>query len=537
MKAFLSYASLAARFAILAWVASGLWEQNRPLAAAGIPAGFFLLLAAARLFENRLFRFVTLFFPVAIGGVQLANLDSTGGLIEPVTLLNLGEASSIGTAAVIRITVISVGWLILWLPTLLAKHARLMPPGFAYPLGVVLCALLWVTPYTFSGSFAHQAHVAYQIEYFEPFPTDGSRFARDRIVNRDTAPVLNGEKLDFKDWNVIVIFAEGTSSAALSETLTPNIARLMKEGINVTGYFNHTAATFRGLRGQLVSGYQLKGGAQAKGDGIGQIGNDNVEAIYRGRLESLPEFLNERGYETVFLSPHPLVYSLNTLMDAIGFKKVITPQADRDDSDKEMYEKLFTEASALAKSGKPFFLATYLAGTHLGRDSPDLKYGSGENSYLNIFYNQDYWFGKFLEKLAKAPFAKKTLLVFTSDHAAYPSPLYKKTFGSNAHAFVDAVPFVIWAPGVKPAAVDLKGENSLVFAPTLSDLLGIRAQKNHFLGHSVFEPDPKNWMTRKSIVDVEVFDVSENKVGPRELVYELEPEKKDAILDFFSFGR
>jgi hypothetical protein len=38
-------------------------------------------------------------------------------------------------------------------------------------------------------------------------------------------------------------------------------------------------------------------------------------------------------------------------------------------------------------------------------------------------------------------------------------------------------------------------------------------------------------------VDVEVFDVSENRVGPRELVYELEPEKKDAILDFFSFGR
>lgn len=64
-----------------------------------------------------------------------------------------------------------------------------------------------------------------------------------------------------------------------------------------------------------------------------------------------------------------------------------------------LYENLFAEAQRLAEQKRPFLLATYVLGTHVGLDSPDVKYDDGKNSFLNKFYNQDYWLGAFLAKV------------------------------------------------------------------------------------------------------------------------------------------
>lgn len=501
----------------------------------GFPLGLIFLVISGFLITNRVIRFLLLIPFVLLQGFQLANIYVTGRLIDSLTLLNLGETDSVGSV-VITTTGICVGWLILWLPDFLAKRSKVR----SYPLLRLLFALALIVtnlfiPITASGDFRTKTVTAWKIEYFEPQPTDGKKFFRPVITERTTPPKLNGQTLDFKNWNVILIFTEGTSLLPISEALMPNTYRLLRSGISVENYFNHTAATFRGIRGQLISGYQLKGGAQKKGDGIGQISGNSIESIYKGRTESLPEILNKYGYQTVFLSPHAPEFGLNVLMEAIGFQKVIGLGDDRN-TDKEIYESLWKETEQLGKTNKPFFLATYILGTHVGMDSPHLKWKDGKNPELNKYHNQDHWFGEYLQKLEKAPFSKNTLLILTTDHASYPTSDYKETFHSLNDTFIDKIPFVIWHKGIKPEVIDADGQNSLMLAPTIADMLGFRGEPTHFLGHSVFDPS-KGLADRLSVFDFESYETTRDGVGPKTLLYDLPEEKRDFVEEFFSYGR
>lgn len=501
----------------------------------GFPLGLIFLVISGLLITNRVIRLLLLLPFVLLQGFQLANIYVTGRLIDSLTLLNLGETDSVGSV-VITTTCICAGWLALWLPDFFNKHQNVRFNGL---LGFVTALALLITnlftPITASGDFRTKAVTAWKIEYFEPEPTDGKRFFRPVISERKIPPQLNGQTLDFKNWNVILIFTEGTSLLPISEELMPNSYRLMKSGISVENYFNHTAATFRGIRGQLISGYQLKGGAQKKGDGIGQITGDSIESIYKGRTESLPEILNKHGYQTVFLSPHAPEFGLNVLMEAIGFQKVIGLGDDRN-TDKETYEALWKETEQLGKADKPFFLATYILGTHVGMDSPHLKWKDGKNPELNKYHNQDHWFGEYLKKLEKASFSKKTLLILTTDHASYPTSDYKETFHSKNNTFIDKIPFVIWHKGIQPSVIDADGQNSLMLAPTIADLLDLRAEPTHFLGHSVFDPS-KGLVDRLSVFDFESYETTRDGVGPKTLLYDLPEDKRDFVEEFFSYGR
>ena len=140
-----------------------------------------------------------------------------------------------------------------------------------------------------------------------------------------------------------------------------------------------------------------------------------------------------------------------------------------------------------SKLNQPFFIATYVEGTHLGQDSPDKKYGTGDNEYLNKFYNQDFWFGKFLEKFEESPLSDNTILVFTTDHASFPVPKFMRTFETESRYFFDEIPLIIYKKNFKRQILDAKRLTSLALTPTILDILGIRDVSNHFLGHSLFE--------------------------------------------------
>ena len=114
----------------------------------------------------------------------------------------------------------------------------------------------------------------------------------------------------------------------------------------------------------------------------------------------------------------------------------------------------------LAEQKRPFLLATYVLGTHVGLDSPDVKYDDGKNSFLNKFYNQDYWLGAFLQKFDASAFAKDTILVFTSDHATYPGRDFTELFGEYDY-FVGEMPLIFYNKFIMPAKKDAGGLNSL----------------------------------------------------------------------------
>lgn len=171
--------------------------------------------------------------------------------------------------------------------------------------------------------------------------------------------------------NVIVILTEGMSFNVIDSVnnlglgVTPKLDEIMKKSFFFINYYNHTAATFRGLRGQLTSAYQFKDGVGANGDGFFEITNQKVKSIYNKRLVSLPEILNSNGYKTIFLSSTEKTSTLNAMLKTLSFNEVLGMgdfdfyQNDRM-SDKQTFIAL-KEVVERNKNNK-FFIGVYPSG-------------------------------------------------------------------------------------------------------------------------------------------------------------------------------
>lgn len=306
--------------------------------------------------------------------------------------------------------------------------------------------------------------------------------------------------------NIIVLFLEGTS-ARLMETygghyagLTPNISRMGRDALVVDNYFNHTAATFRGLQGQLTSGFPRRGGAEK---GAGWMEHDNARSYAKNTYMSLPRLLHEKGYQTVFFSPHKKADAMTALVTMLGFDDIYTMERSRRKMLKnpdEPYREALTDKDSFRTlvaflqhndSGKPFFITLYNLGTHafLDNASHGISYKDGRNASLNTLHNLDARFGAFYDYFLSSRYADNTLLVVTSDHAHYPEPAYVDVAGSGYKPlFVDRIPLLIRAPWLSlPPRFDTHGRTSLDLTPTLLHLLDINEGRNSFLGHSIFE--------------------------------------------------
>lgn len=311
--------------------------------------------------------------------------------------------------------------------------------------------------------------------------------------------------------NVIVIFTEGVSARLLGAYgghfpgLTPNIDRLAAVSTRVDNYFNHTAATYRGLIGQLSSGYVYNGGYGKDGWETGTNGR-RLGAI---RRRTLPMTLAPYGYQSYFFSPHAAATKFTAMLDTLGFTRVFTYDSigrgllqghfraragtgSLDDASLFRGLVAFLEQRHAGNNARPFFISLYNIGTHafIPTDANDERYRNGHSPALNRLHNYDHAVGLFLDYFLHSPYATNTILVFTTDHAAYPEPDYRAVAGKDLKPyFVDRIPLLIDDPFHRlPRQFDADGRNSLDLAPTLLQLLGIRTARNSFLGHSLFEP-------------------------------------------------
>ena len=82
-----------------------------------------------------------------------------------------------------------------------------------------------------------------------------------------------------------------------------------------------------------------------------------------------------------------------------------------------------------------------------------------------------------------------TVVIWTTDHATYPTPEFNSTFQVSKKYFVDRIPLGIYYQNMTPAVIDAKNRNSLSLAPTILDIVGIRHHRNHFLGRSLFSDE------------------------------------------------
>lgn len=339
--------------------------------------------------------------------------------------------------------------------------------------------------------------------------------------------------------NVIVLFVEGMSARLMEayggkhKGLTPNLDAFFKDTLYVDNYYNHTAATLRGLRGQLTSSFIAAREGGEEGLGTGPVSNLATMAKRAEKLVSLPDILNSHGYETLFVTPHPDHMNINELLRGVGISKVVTGSdiakaeglEDTPVSDKELYGYL-PEIAKAAK--KPFFMGVYNFGTHLFQDSPNEKFGDGESVVLNRFHNFDTQFGLFLERFKNSPLSDNTILIVTADHAAFPAPELLQVLDAKPNYFVARIPMMIYWKGVTHQGIDMKGRNSLALAPTVLNLVGIQNAHNYFLGCSIFEDDcgPANRVTK---IDQHYF-----KTGSRNTMYMTNKKYKDRA---FALGK
>lgn len=275
--------------------------------------------------------------------------------------------------------------------------------------------------------------------------------------------------------NVVVVFTEGLSQHIIEDkrNIMPNAKELQSKSITFLNYYNHTFATYRGLSGQLYSGYQF----------------DNYD---KNNLVSIQSILKKNNYHTSFINTEPKNSQFTSYLENFEFDEVLTNIKNTKGeanslSDEQAYQKLFKVMKKQNKDGKPFFTAMYTYGTHQSFDSVDQKFENGKDKVLNRFYNVDHYLGKFIKEFDNSELSKNTIVVFTADHGTFADAEYKNAFPDQVRVNpdVDTIPLSIYYKGMIPVNIDVQGRNSLSFAPTLLDYIGI-SEENYFLGESLF---------------------------------------------------
>lgn len=281
------------------------------------------------------------------------------------------------------------------------------------------------------------------------------------------------------DTNVIVVFVEGLSYNVINDPrdIMPNLKSFKNECITFNNYYNHTFATYRGIQGQLYSGYSL----------------DDYETNH---LPSLMSVLKGHGYNTMFINVEPSNKQFTNYLNNMAFDKVYSGTdaegAAGSLSDRQAYNILFNQAKEYSKKGKPFFIGLYSFGTHVSFDTDENIYEDGSNNFLNRYHNCDYQIGEFVENFKKSDLAKNTLLVITADHSAYADEDFVKTFPdyNRLQPACDKIPLFIYYKGIS-TTINAEGRNTLDLAPTILDLLGYERPQT-FIGYSLYGAKNEN---------------------------------------------
>ena len=428
-----------------------------------------------------------------------------------------------------------------WLPASVieARNNKLARFNLAHTSPVAsLFATLFLQDLNYPEPLLHRELKAYELKEIGKFgfhydPTaDYPLIKKSIYASAPPFPSRPGE--DRKIPNVIVFFSEGISARSIGSygspfsDLTPNIDKMAEESMIVSRYYNHTAATYRGLHGQLASIFPYYGGR-------GGWHSDNPEASGRSYL-SLADLFDQAGYETIFLDSHHQDHpsQVDRMMNELGFTTVISgdrlaeeflggnsPIGDMAYSDHQYISGVigFLKQRSAQRHSQPFFLSLYNFGTHAFMTSPKdgVSYKNNRNSALRSIHNFDHAFGRLWSYFRNSPYSKNTIFIFTADHCRYHERSFVKAFESPDYQqlFVDRIPLIIYDPSrLLPPTYDAENSSSLDFAPTIAHYLGLENRANPFMGKSIFERDRKAYrdLSVAALGPGEIFLISDKQI-------------------------
>lgn len=468
--------------------------------------------------HNKLIKIVSIII-LAILSIQSSSLMFSGFLISPLYLANLSHLDEVGIKPILFFLMFFITFIILYVIFQYFLSKKKIPKKYKWLTSSFLLILI-VSFNSPIFSFFSNAYDFYYSDFLVKNSDESNEIISKEIEKKEIVYDSDISKYipSTNDNNVIIIFAEGMSYDIISEETTPNISELISNSLNIENFYNHTAATFRGLRGQLTSSYQMTGGYYEDNSGIGQLSSKEIIEKYDGnKLISVADILKNHGYNTYFQASNTTQSQLSVMLKTLGFDRIFGYEDKKDAqkwslkelSDSDSFDLLFENLNTIKQ---PFFYGMYTVGTHIGLDSPSKKFKDGNNPYKNKFYNFDYQLGRFIKNFNAAPISDNTILILTADHSSFPDPEFKKTFKTKSNYFVDRVPFIIYKKGIKPAIFNANGLNSLSIAPTILDICGIKKGVNKFLGISIFDKVQPSRLNRITAIGSEVFNTENNEI-------------------------
>ena len=408
---------------------------------------------------------------------QTAVLFFAGRYIQFIMLTNVDSIEALKGNALIYGAVVALSLIVLFLPVTYIKiHEK---NKTILVVALVLCC--WVplvlsnySPFASAYSLARNAKLRYEGMLRIDSISDEQdadillEFYSESVGDGVTVP----ENLPERP-NVIIIFAEGLSNHIIEDDrdLMTNLQYYRDNGLSFTNYYDHTAATYRGLVGQLFSSHQYSNGDY-------------------NTLVSVESVFSDYGYETTFVNPEPDQEVFVEYLENLGFDTVTSGgRTEGIMIDSDDYALVLDTLLEGIEEGTPQLIVTYTFGTHVGNDSLDNRFGDGNSRILNRFHNCDVSFGQFMDNLRNSGHANDTIVIFTTDHATYVDDEYMVGFpdADRVDTFCDEIPLIIYYDGIEPDTIDAGGRNSLELAPTILDYLDMDAP-NYFLGTSLFLP-------------------------------------------------
>jgi arylsulfatase A-like enzyme/Tfp pilus assembly protein PilF len=251
--------------------------------------------------------------------------------------------------------------------------------------------------------------------------------------------------------------------------LTPTLDALAAGGVRYTHAYSHVPMT-------LPAHTSILTGLTPRRSGV----RNNTTFKLDDRIPTLATFLKRAGYRNgAFIGAFVLDarFGLARDFDEYDDRLPHTGQAsfhfaERRGADvvKAAGDWITADNRPAGPGHQPWFAWVHLFDPHAPYDAP-VEYRAGRSPYDAEVAYADAMVGVLLTRLAAAGQMERTLVVMTADHGESLGEHGETTHGLFAYDSTVHVPFLLNAPGLTPAVVDLPVAHTDI-VPTILDLVG-----------------------------------------------------------------
>ena len=285
--------------------------------------------------------------------------------------------------------------------------------------------------------------------------------------------------------NIVLITIESMSGDFLerygnTENLTPNLDKLMKQGMCFDNLYAVGNRTVRGLEAVTLCV------PPSPGESI-------IKQKNNGKLFSTAHILHSKGYNVNFIYGGDSYFdNMKEFFSGNGFN--VIDQSNFKDyektfgtiwgvCDEDLFNKSIKVLNNDAKTGKPFFTHIMTVSNHRPYLYPDGKIDipSSKKCREGGVKYTDYAIGKFFEIAKKQPWFNNTIFIITADHCA--SSAGSMDIPLNEYH----IPGLIYAPGMIAPSVNEKLISQIDLMPTVFGILHFN-YASHFFGQNVLSP-------------------------------------------------